>query len=48
MTMQEIIRKRIAASVASEKGLENLKRYEEALSGMPLYENAEETHEINI
>lgn len=40
-----------SASSTAEEGnklIENLKKYEEALSGMPLYENAGETNEINI
>lgn len=40
-----------SASSTAEEGnklIENLKKYEEALSGMPIYENAGETNEINI
>lgn len=40
-----------SASSTAEEGnklIENLEKYEEALSGMPLYENAGETNEINI
>lgn len=40
-----------SASSTAEEGnklIEDLKKYEEALSGIPLYENAGETNEINI